>query len=78
MGRLDPQFIGDFLDRREVGLVLVSLYTTEMIPRESYELRELLLGHEALRALRPYALANVHDCYCNHPPVPLVVFIDRM
>jgi hypothetical protein len=61
-----------------VGLVLVSLYTTEMIPRESYELRELLLGHEALRALRPYALANVHDCYCNHPPVPLVVFIDRM
>ena len=78
MGRLDSQLIGDLLDRREVGLVLISLYTTEMIPREPYELRELLLGHEALRTVRPYALANVHDRYCKHLPVPQVVFIDQM
>jgi hypothetical protein len=61
-----------------VGLVFVSLYTTEMIPRKSYELRELILGHEALRTMRPYAFANVHDRYCKHLPVPPVFFIDRL
>jgi hypothetical protein len=78
MGRLDSQLVGDLLDRREVGLVLVSLYTTEMIPGEPYELRELLLSHEALRTVRPYAFANVHDRYCKHLPFPQVSFIVHM
>lgn len=76
MGRLDSRLIGDLLDRREVGFVLVSLCTTETIPREPYELREPLLGHEALRTVRPYALANAHDRHRKHPSVPLAAFMD--
>lgn len=71
--RFDPQLIGDFLDRREMRLMLVPLYAPEVVPRESDEIGELFLGHETLRAVCPNVLANMHERYCKHSSVPFVL-----
>ena len=64
-----PSLSATFFNGRKMRLVLVSLYAAKMVPGEPDELGELFLRHEALGALRPEGLADVHDSHCRHSPI---------
>src|SRR5215212_1367786 len=57
-------------------LMLISLYATEVVPRESDELGKLFLSHKALYSICLNTLADVHNHYCRHLLI-LLLFIQR-